>query len=226
MYGLSLAEHSEHNVIVENTISGSMNKGVSFTLSSSNTFYHNNFDNEVNAYESYGKVSLPNAWDNGKEGNFWNDYSGPDANSDGIGGSPRIINSNNQDRYPLMTPWEPDVAPPRISISWPENVTYNHSNVTLAFSTSESTSKISFSLDGQENVTITGNTTLTELSNGNHNVTVYATDERGNTGTSETIYFSVDAPEPFPTAPIAAASVASVAVTGVGLLVYFKKRKR
>jgi hypothetical protein len=35
---------------------------------------------------------------------------------------------------------------------------------------------------------------------------------------------STPEPESFPTAPVAAASVASVAVVGVGLLVYFKKR--
>ena len=52
-----------------------------------------------------------------------------------------------------------------------------------------------------------------------HNITVYATDTFGNTGASETIYFSI---EPFPVEWIAAA-VVSVAV-GAGLLFYFKKR--
>jgi hypothetical protein len=40
------------------------------------------------------------------------------------------------------------------------------------------------------------------------------------------VYFSIDAPEPFPTAPVATASVATVSVVvGVSLIVYFKKRK-
>jgi parallel beta-helix repeat protein len=223
-FGLYLREHSEHNIIVGNTISGNTNKGVVLTLSASNIFYHNNFDNELNVYDS-GKVSLSNTWDNGEEGNFWNDYIGPDANGDGIGGSPYMINSNNQDRYPLMKPWEPDVAPPSISVSSPENKTYTDGNVTLTFSTSEPTSKISYSLDGQDNVTIAGNITLSEVPNGFHNLTVYATDEFGNTGASEIVYFRVEVPEPFPTTPVvAAASAASVIVMGVGLLVYFKKR--
>ena len=69
-----------------------------------------------------------------------------------------------------------------------------------------------------------GNTTISGLANGLHNVTVYARDEFGNVGASETAYFSVEVP--FPVVPVAAASVAAVAIIGVGLLVYFKKRKR
>jgi hypothetical protein len=57
---------------------------------------------------------------------------------------------------------------------------------------------------------------------GVHNVTVYAWDTAGNVGASETITFTVT---PFPTAPVVAASVASIAVVTAGLLVYFKKRK-
>jgi hypothetical protein len=82
-----------------------------------------------------------------------------------------------------------------------------------------------YSFDGQDNVTIAGNVTLSGLSNGLHNVTVYAKDTFGNEGASETITFNVEVPEPFPTALVVAASVATVAVMGVGLLVYFKKRK-
>jgi len=45
-------------------------------------------------------------------------------------------------------------------------------------------------------------------------------------GVSETIAFNIEVAEPFPTMPVAAASVATVAVAGVGLLVYFGKRNR
>lgn len=43
-------------------------------------------------------------WDNGKQGNYWSDYNGKDENNDGIGDTPYIIDSLNQDRYPLMEP--------------------------------------------------------------------------------------------------------------------------
>jgi hypothetical protein len=102
-----------------------------------------------------------------------------------------------------------------------ENKTYQNS-LPLNFTTDESTSWIGYCLDGKANVTIAGNTTLTILSDGKHNITVYATDLAGNTGASETSHFSVEVPKPFPTT-LVAASVTSVAAVGTGLLVYFKK---
>jgi hypothetical protein len=74
-------------------------------------------------------------------------------------------------------------------------------------------------------MTVAGNTTLADLSMGEHNVTVYAWDTAGNMGASETVTFTVAVPAPFPTVPVAAASVAVVAAVIAGLLVYFKKRK-
>jgi hypothetical protein len=80
-----------------------------------------------------------------------------------------------------------------------------------------------YSLDGQNNVTVTGNVTLSGLSVGLHNVTVYANDTLGNMGASATVAFNVEVP--FPTALVAAASGATAIVVGAGLLFYFKKRR-
>jgi hypothetical protein len=114
--------------------------------------------------------------------------------------------------------------PPQITVLSPEVKTYNISNVPLDFMVDGTFSKIEYSLDGQSNMTINGNTTLTWLPNGYHNVSLYATDEFGNTGASEIVYFTVEVPEPFPTTLIAVA-VIIVAVVVIGLLVYFKKRE-
>jgi N-acetylneuraminic acid mutarotase len=114
-------------------------------------------------------------------------------------------------------------VPPEIKIVSPVNQTYTESSVSLVFTVNKPVNWTGYSLDGQDNVTITGNTTLSGLPNGNHNLTVYATDQYGNTGTSETISFSVEVP--FPTTLVAVASGAAVAVIGIGLLVYLKKRK-
>ena len=119
-----------------------------------------------------------------------------------------------------------DDVPPMIALSV-ENKTYYTTEIPLSFAVNEPTTQVTYCLDGQENVTIAGNTTLTNLPFGEHNVIVYATDKVGNSGASETIIFNVaKPPELFPKTLLATASVATVAIIGVGLLVYFKKRKR
>jgi hypothetical protein len=46
---------------------------------------------------------LVHTWDDGREGNYWSDYNGTDANGDGIGDTPYVFDLQNEDRYPLMT---------------------------------------------------------------------------------------------------------------------------
>jgi hypothetical protein len=115
-------------------------------------------------------------------------------------------------------------TPPEISILSLKNATYNSSDVPLNFTVNKAVTQISYVLDGQENRTITGNITLTELPNGHHNVTVYASDEAGNVCASETVYFSVDVP--FPVVTVAAGSTLVAIAAGTGLLLYRKKRRQ
>jgi hypothetical protein len=116
-----------------------------------------------------------------------------------------------------------DTTAPKVSVLSPRDSLYNISDVQLNFIVSEPFSKTTYSLDGKENVTISGNITLTGLPNGDHNLTVYATDEFGNTGVSETVYFSVEVP--FPTA-LVVASIASVVIICAGVVLYFAKIKK
>jgi hypothetical protein len=120
-----------------------------------------------------------------------------------------------------------DATSPYISILSPENASYESTGYPLNFTVNEPVSQLTYSLDGQKNVTIAGNTTLANLPYGEHNVKVYATDNVGNIGSSETITFTIaePEPEPFPTT-LVVASVVTVTVISIGLLVYFKKRKR
>ena len=53
-----------------------------------------------------------------------------------------------------------------------------------------------YNLDGQENTTIAGNTTLTGLSEGTHNVVVYANDTSDNMGKSNIVSFNIQLPKP------------------------------
>ena len=78
-----------------------------------------------------------------------------------------------------------------ISIASPENKTYPTSSVPLGFTENGPTSWIGYSLDGQLNITITGNTTLFGLSYGYHNITLCANDTCGNMGSSSTVCFAV-----------------------------------
>ncbi len=144
-------------------------------------------------------------------------------------------NQNNNHIRPLYVDtinFAIDLPPPNISILSPVNKTYTVANITeakipLDFTVSENASQVAFSLDGQDYILIAGNTTLSGLSVGSHNVAMYAWDLVGNAGASETVTFAMVAkPESFPTLLVIIASGASVAVVGVGLLAYFKKRKR
>jgi hypothetical protein len=99
-------------------------------------------------------------------------------------------------------------------------------DVPLDFNINCTASRIVYSLDSQENQSIAGNTTLTGLPNGLHNVTVYAWDVDGNMGVSDTVFFDVEVPAPFPTFTVTTVSVASVAVVCVALFYCFRWRKR
>ena len=99
------ADQIIQNIIKNNTL------GIEFLASNhyvyGNIIYHNDFiDNKAQAF-AHNPVT--NIWDNGpstpQTGNYWSDYKGKDANNDGVGDTPYIINTENQDNYPLMHPW-------------------------------------------------------------------------------------------------------------------------
>ena len=117
-----------------------------------------------------------------------------------------------------------DATAPAISNLNIENKTYSAKDISLEFSVDDPSSSIFYSLDGQANVTTTGNITLKGLSYGAHTLNVYANDTNGNVGKSETIRFIV-AEGHFPITVVIAVSAAVTAAIGAGLIVYFKKRQ-
>jgi parallel beta-helix repeat protein len=90
---------SSANSISENSIVTN-EYGVALKNSSNNKLHHNNFID--NLEQVFVENSSVNVWDDGLEGNYWSDYNGTDANHDGIGDTPYIIDANNTDNYPLM----------------------------------------------------------------------------------------------------------------------------
>ncbi len=101
--GIKLGD-SSNNTLTRNKMANNQ-IGIEFMNSSDNTIYSNNFvDNIARQAYIYSYVSN-NVWDNSypSGGNYWSNYTGVDANHDGIGDTPYIIDANNTDHYPLMT---------------------------------------------------------------------------------------------------------------------------
>lgn len=90
--------------------------GISLSFSENNRICHNNF---INNQEKQAEDGGINYWDDGypSGGNYWGDYTGKDADGDGIGDTPySILGDNNQDRYPLMKPFD---EAPSGEMNWP-----------------------------------------------------------------------------------------------------------
>lgn len=94
-YGLYLWK-TQQNTVSDNNITHNT-CGILLANASNNTLFHNNFINNLKQVES---ISSSNRWDNGTPGggNYWSASVR----------APYIIDGNNQDRYPLMTPWAPE----------------------------------------------------------------------------------------------------------------------
>jgi len=265
---------SSYATVSGNTITNNV-VGFGLSQSSNNIFYHNTIiDNTVQA-SAVNSISI---WDDGypSGGNYWSDYNGTDTDGDGLGDVPYVIDENDQDNYPLMTPYGANLSisytlvvdslpsgvtftaeniscvapwsetynettsvtltmpesysyegknytwtrwndgntnrtrivnvdkytvltaifvteyePPVISVLSPENKTYSVTDVPLEYTVNRYFYATTYSLDGQENVTIIGNTTLTGLSEGPHKIVVYIEDVPENISSSEIIYFTV-----------------------------------
>lgn len=91
-----------------------------------NMFYRNIFvSNNRHVSTNWEVLGAGNLWDNGKEGNYWDDYDGVDADGNGIGDIPYIVRGViwdeaarghvsfvfGQDNYPLMSFFDIDSIP-------------------------------------------------------------------------------------------------------------------
>jgi len=116
-----------------------------------------------------------------------------------------------------------DGTAPEVTVASPQNITYYTTEVALNFTVNETVFSMRYALDRENAVEISGNTTLTGLSYGERNLTVYATDASGNVGTSETITFTIAKQEPFPTTPVLIIIVAAIVLAGAGFLLHRKR---
>ncbi len=119
-----------------------------------------------------------------------------------------------------------DTTAPKITIlSLQNKETYNSSEIPLVFNVNETTSLITYILDGKVH-TISGNETLSILQDGDHKLTIYATDKASNAGASETIDFNVQVPIPSQIALAILPPMAIVLIGGLSLLILFEKQKQ
>ena len=100
--GIDVNMYVTNNTIRGNIIRNSYVSGVILNVFSQyNLIYENCFiTNTLHAIDN----GLDNFWDNGAKGNFWDNYTGSDGNSDGIGDIPYNItgSAGSQDLFPLM----------------------------------------------------------------------------------------------------------------------------
>ncbi|MCW4028112.1 MAG: hypothetical protein NWE92_00485 [Candidatus Bathyarchaeota archaeon] len=201
------------NLIKRNNISSlySLNSG-------SNMFIQNNF---LGGESAFREIYDNQIWDNGLYGNYWSDYSAKCPNASevgntGIGNTPYAV-KGIVDHFPMLYPW----GTPNLMVLEAENTT-NTQDYPLNFTIDKPSLWMGYSLDGETNVTLTGNTTLAGLAPGLHNLVVYATDIYGVDGASQTVFFTVI--EPFPVAWVIAVSFISIVGVAVCLFYYRKRR--
>jgi len=108
--GINIRALSDFNLISNNKIYDN-SEGIHIKSSSNNSIYHNNFNN--NTVQAIDETNS-NFWNytNFVGGNYWSDYNGTDANGDGIGDTPYVIDEDSQDNYPLMVPWDIEIEVP------------------------------------------------------------------------------------------------------------------
>jgi hypothetical protein len=123
----------------------------------------------------------------------------------------------------------PTPSPPNITSLSLENKTYTTNHLSLNFTLSEPPQWVGYSLDGQANVTIDGNTTLPGLNNGQHTVNIYANDTNENFAQTQTITFTINKPSHFPSETVFGvviiAIAAVIAFIVVSLLLLIRHRK-
>ena len=100
-YGIYL-DHCYNNTISGNTVSNNNDCGIYiYFFTRYNTIFLNHFTNNgLNALDNGNN----NMWDNGYFGNYWDDYTGVDANHDGIGDTPYKVpgSAGSKDNFPML----------------------------------------------------------------------------------------------------------------------------
>ncbi|AKB25407.1 cell surface protein [Methanosarcina sp. MTP4] len=91
------------NVLCSNKVSNNSELGIWLTVAENNTLYGNSFNNTKNVEDSGDNI-----WST-MIGNYWSDYTGSDADGNGVGDTPYVVNSLTSSRDYLPLTREPGV---------------------------------------------------------------------------------------------------------------------
>ena len=91
--------NSNNNTLAGNIISSNSLYGLYLSQSDYNTIVRNSL--RSNGRNVYVRNST-DYWDDGFEGNYWSNYTGMDADNDGVGDTPFVLDANNVDHHPLV----------------------------------------------------------------------------------------------------------------------------
>ncbi len=186
--GIFINSNSNDNTITRNDILGHLGDGVNISGSTDNYLHHNNFRN--NTRNGYDSTTQLNDWDDGVEGNWWDDYTGFDSNNDGIGDIPYDIpGGGSKDWYPIIKP--ANITAPFVEKTTPAEDAVNVSVTTIISITFSN----KMNKTGTENATgISGGLTLKnpKWSNGDMTVT-FAVSSSLSSSTSYTVTITIAA---------------------------------
>jgi parallel beta-helix repeat protein len=151
---------SNYNSIVGNYI---INNNYGIETGVENSIYHNNFINNTEQVHVFYS-GYANVWDDDypSGGNYWSDYTGVDADGDGIGDAAYVIDADNRDRYPLVFPlvWDYSNPIPVIWVGAIYPVALSSNSTISGFRFNHLQKQISFNLTGSSGATGYCNVTI------------------------------------------------------------------
>jgi len=103
--GINIIASCENNTIIGNIIKYNQDYGISLDsgINVNNTIYYNSFTGTTNWYAR--DIDTTNHWNNSLIGNYWENYTAPDSNNDGIVDTPYTWitgGANTEDNFPLV----------------------------------------------------------------------------------------------------------------------------
>ena len=99
---------SNYNLITFCIFEANANYAISIVSGTGNEIHHNNFLNNNNGMHQALAYAGENYFNTSTEGNFWSEWTAPDADGNGIVDNPYVLDGNASviDYYPLTTRWE------------------------------------------------------------------------------------------------------------------------